>query len=590
MRYLADKVSLVSSSDVTGADMQEWLGNWPWLVALDGMDEVVSPKIRELVSDGISDFLIEVAQKKADVLLIITTRPQGYLGEFGSEDYREVRLRDLKASEALSYSHMLTTVRLGEDPETLRQVNKRIAEATNAPETSRLMRTPLQTTIMTLLLERRQRVPSDRYQLFHAYFDTIYAREANKPTELGRFLEDYRSDVEAIHEAVALEVQQQAELIAEHEGILPASDLDRHAFARLKGEGIEEDKARILTEQVVMAATNRLVLLVPRGDSGIGFEVRSLQEYLAARALTRGEGPEVLERLRPLVPSAHWRNTWLFAAGRLFAEREGLRDQVISLIEAFDNDSTLSWLVHAGAQLATDLLADDLAIRSPQYRRLLADRAITLLDGPPDATSNELGTLFVRLAREDKLINQKIDQRIMTMLTADGYSSAHARLICEHSTGQSMLPETSITLSSFKKYKEMSFPEDYGIKTLLHGPQALERENLGVGPKFIVYLNSYLPELAEDDGMIIRRLLDTLSKTSLKTSPRLGGNPPGLLVFKASLVSDYVLLQETFSHPAVADAYAELVNSLPPAHWPVAAYLRDIVRTWFARRVTGQNT
>ena len=31
MRYLADKVSLVSSSDVTGEDIKEWLGSWPWL-------------------------------------------------------------------------------------------------------------------------------------------------------------------------------------------------------------------------------------------------------------------------------------------------------------------------------------------------------------------------------------------------------------------------------------------------------------------------------------------------------------------------------------------------------------------------------
>ena len=110
---------------------------------------------------------------------VITTRPQGYLGEFDSGDYQQLLLRDLKASEALSYARKLTAVRLGEDDDTRRKVDNRLSDATEAPETSRLMRTPLQVTIMALLLEHRERVPSDRYQLFHAYFDTIYTREAN---------------------------------------------------------------------------------------------------------------------------------------------------------------------------------------------------------------------------------------------------------------------------------------------------------------------------------------------------------------------------------------------------------------------------
>ena len=240
LRYVAEKVSSASPYDIAGADLLEWLGNWPWLLVLDGMDEVVSPSARERVSKGVSDFLVDAAQAKADILLVIKARPQGYLGEFGSGDYLQLLLRDLEASEALSYAQKLTAVRLREDADTRKKVDDRLSEATKEPETSRLMRTPLQVTIMALLFKRRERVPSDRYQLFHAYFNTIYAREANKPTELGRFLEDYRADIEAIHETVALELQRQAELSPEREGSTLAVNLDQHAFDRLRGEGNDD--------------------------------------------------------------------------------------------------------------------------------------------------------------------------------------------------------------------------------------------------------------------------------------------------------------------------------------------------------------
>jgi hypothetical protein len=583
LRYLAKKVSSVSPSDVTGADLQEWLGSWPWLLVLDGMDEVVSPIARDGVTQGISDFLVEATHTKADVLLVITTRPQGYLGEFGSRDYQQVLLRDLKTREALSYAHKLTAVRLGEDPDTRRKVDNRLSDATKAPETSRLMRTPLQVTIMTLLLEHRERVPSDRYQLFHAYFDTIYTREANKPTELGKFLEDYRADIEAIHETVALELQRQAELIAEHEGSLPAADLDKHAFDRLRFEGNDDEKARMLAQQIVRAATHRLVLLVPSGDNGVGFEIRSLQEYLAARALTRAEGPEVLENLRALVSSVHWRNTWLLAAGRLFTEREALRAQLITMLEQFDNENALSWLVRAGAQLASDLLDDDLAIRSPQYRRLLADQALGRLNGLPDTTSLDLGRLLIRLAAEDKLIRQKIDHQITTLLTTEGGSYANARIVLKCYAGY----RNKLKDKFLDKHKRIASVNDYGLRALLDGPQAIENEFLERGPKLATYLNEHLAGLGPEDREAIMRLSAALPDTSLRINP--GRSDPQTLsvLIRTPLAVSHTLLQEVFSHPDVAEAYAGLVNSLPPQHWNVASYLRDIARTWYARRVNG---
>ena len=587
LRYLAETISSASPYDITGADLQDWLSSWPWLLALDGMDEVVSPSVREKVSRGISEFLVEAAHAKADVLLVITTRPQGYLGEFGSEDYTKLVLRDLNRPEALAYAHKLTAESLRHDPDREREVNNRISLAIQAPETSRLMQTPLQITIMTLLLEHRQRVPSDRYQLFHTYFETIYSREANKPTNLGHFLEEHKTDIQAIHETIALVLQQQAETVTEHEGSLPATDFNEHAFARLRSEENDPEKARELAYQMSTAATHRLVLLVPSGDNGVGFEVRSLQEYLAARALTRAEGPEVLENLRPLIPSAHWRNTWLLAAGRLFTYRQGLRAQLISMLREFDNINSLSWLVRAGAELATDLLADDIAIKSPKYRRLLADQVLGRLNGLPDGTWRELADLLTRLANEDKLIQQKIKKQIMTLLTAEGGPRAHAQIVLSSLTNQS----NEFKVDAQTQLAGHGLGEDvYRITAFLNGPQSVQGIVKGPGPELTRYLTEHLADLGGDDRAIIMRLFNALPNDSLMETPKLGRIPSGLLVSKSTPVTDYGLLQEAFSNACVAEAYSSLVESIPASDWSVAVYLRDIARAWYARRVTSQNT
>lgn len=56
-----------------------------------------------------------------------------------------------------------------------------------------------------------------------------------------------------------------------------------------------------------------------RGADGYGFDVRSLQELMAAMHLTTASPPPVEARLRLAAANPHWRNAWIFAAGRLFS-------------------------------------------------------------------------------------------------------------------------------------------------------------------------------------------------------------------------------------------------------------------------------
>jgi hypothetical protein len=114
----------------------------------------------------------------------------------------------------------------------------------------------------------------------------------------------------------------------------------------------------------------------------VGFEVRSLQEFMAGRALVNAADDAVLERLTLTARPAHWRNTWLLAVGRIFSKAEHLRPRVIALLREFDARDALSAVITPGPELAVDLLDDDVAARSPQYRRQLTQHALEILPLP----------------------------------------------------------------------------------------------------------------------------------------------------------------------------------------------------------------
>jgi hypothetical protein len=157
-----------------------------------------------------------------------------------------------------------------------------------------------------------------------------------------------------------------------------------------------------LVGNLLRIADERLVLMVPRAD-GVAFEVRSLAEFFAARALMAGE--DAVEKLEIMVPSAHWRHTWLLAAGYIYAQRTGLRDAVAGALNRVDEGSWANRLVMPGALLAIDALADGFATHAPRYERQLAVSALRLLDGP-------IGPHISRLARElAPLMNASTDVR-----------------------------------------------------------------------------------------------------------------------------------------------------------------------------------
>jgi len=471
---------------------------WPWLLILDGFDEVASAYGRDTVMDQLSNFMGEVEADDADVFVLATSRPQGYAGEFAQFDYRSFELAPLEAARAVQYGLKLADARLGDDPDVREQVAERLNVASNDRRTARLMRSPLQVTIMSILLEARERVPRARYELFEAYYDAIYARESTKPGALGKLLEKRRADVNAIHNWLGLLLQHSSEQAGGLDASIPHEQLRSFALSRLEQEGYDRSEAAALSDELVSAVTERLVLIVPTKFADVGFEVRSIQEFFAARAIVSGSDGLVLDRLAAIIEPVHWRNTWLFAAGKTFLEREHIRKEVVGLLGEIDNRDLLRMVVAPGADLALDLLEDDVASSSPRLQRTIFRQALELLKYPPDTDLRRRSPVLFQMAETDTylahLLEESFDQAVRGNLAQRDSAHAVLELADRRATqlAMSLRPRLREVERLHAESAEMSGDESGLVSDIL--TTALDRSSLSDGDRKLV--SDLIPKIA----------------------------------------------------------------------------------------------
>lgn len=390
MDWVARIVGIRAGQAVHARELRRWVKEWPWLLVFDGLDEVTNLDARRCILRHVADFVAEVDDDDADVLVVVTTRPGGYSDELPREHFSHFQLDYFSTEEAISYGQRTTAVRLREDQDRAKLVLERFDEASKDPATLRLLKTPLQVLIVTVILEMHSRLPVTRYGLFWTYFETLSAREQAKSNDLAVFLTKHQQEVRHVHEVVGLDLQIRAETAANSRATLPLDELRRIADQRFLEIGYADvDDRRRLVGQMVDAATRRLILLVPGevGDDGsetVAFELRSLQELMAARRVSSGSLQSVKDRLVAMAPSPHWRNTWVFAAGRLFADDDQSRwDLVTDVVAAIDSSAGWpGWLVPTAPGLAAELLDDGLALAKPLWQTRLLNAALSALAGP----------------------------------------------------------------------------------------------------------------------------------------------------------------------------------------------------------------
>lgn len=425
LQHVLDLINHRGSDPINVPEAKRLLTAWPLLLVLDGMDEVASADNRREVSTRISDFLNEMAALKADVFTVCTSRPIGFERD-RDIDYQELYLTPLAASDAMHYASRLLQNRFADNPDRREQTLERLDVASQRADTARLMTSPLQVTILSLLLEQRRQAPASRYSLFKSYYDVIYARECNKPAGIGDVLETYRPQFDQLHERCGLAIHVRAERAGEAESILPVEELKAIARNILDSDGFRESDRDELIQQILHLAQQRLVLLVPRMD-GLAFEVRSLAEFFAARCLMAGE--DAADKLQLLIPSVHWRHTWLLAAGCIFAERLYLRDTVLSRLIASDHTNAVNRLVMPGARLAIDALEDGFAANTPRFERELVVAALRLVTGPIGSHITRLADALVPFMERSDTLNRTVWRELDAFLADQNTGSTRAFLV-----------------------------------------------------------------------------------------------------------------------------------------------------------------
>jgi hypothetical protein len=584
LRWVAGLVSSRGERKVHAHQLRTWLAAWPWALVLDGLDEVPSAESRRLLYQQIDALLATAEDIDADLLVVVTTRPTGYDERLPADRYEHIRLGYLTPDEAAAFSNRITDLRFTDDEEQGRRVAERMHAASRDPVVARLMQTPLQVTIVSLIVEKYPTLPPDRFTLFDRYYTTVTDREIAKRIGVARYIAEHRQRVDRLHEEVALRLQVASEAANGAEAVMSAAELGEIVTKQLVFRGFDLEAAAKDAAVLVEAAMKRLVLLTARED-GVGFEIRSLQELMAARALTEGTDDDVLTRLRLTARSPHWRNTWLLAVGSLLLRSERFEKHLVDLLAALDAEpDQLNDRYKSGPALAADILDDNLANGRPAFARALLRHVLIAVDRPSVADVDRIARTLNAQA-DDAVTRNVIFARLGSAASAGSRSRAAAALILDemarHTTDSGRF--TSITLR--RQQWSLTSGEKQAVEHWLEVFRlGRSRKDMGA-----VDLADYLLASAAEIGLgdegstLLRKGLEPVRGSRFRPSQ----DDPDIALPLAITVGDPAPLLLALSDQDIVATLDLVLDALPQSRWAIEAMLGAIVRPALNRQAVG---
>jgi hypothetical protein len=385
--FMAARLSRDVDQPIAASDLRAWLATCPSIIILDGLDEVPPSGNRTQLIKSIDALWDDLTLAKSDVLVVVTTRPQGYNDDLSSKYWQHWELSPLTATNALNFAWRLAEVRLS-DPDRREGILTELTRAANDSATMLLLTSPLQVTILFGISLLKGAIPQDRWELFERYYILLRDREAQKSGSDAKLIRDYKRQIDAIHYQAGFILHVVSETAGAANPHLTLDQFRSMVVRLLADEEYSPEEVSDISDKLVRIATERLVLLACRVEGRIAFDVRSLQEFMAAAQIAAFSSAVVVQRLRAISLSAHWQHVFRIAASKIFsvAELGPLRSEVVAICHALDNGDLGEdgRLVRSGASLALELLHDGLAHTAPIFRRNLVRRALAILDVGPE--------------------------------------------------------------------------------------------------------------------------------------------------------------------------------------------------------------
>ncbi|MFC5050122.1 NACHT domain-containing protein [Rubritalea spongiae] len=403
------------------SDFIKLLQQGRWVLILDGLDEVPTSSNRAEVIKLIQEFTDDCRACDIDLMVIASSREEGYEGEFNDDILAELKLQHLGAEKAEECAKNYIRIR---QPNRKTEQEKTLAiikGALKTPLVAKLMISPLQVTFMVTIVAASGKPSNSRWRLFNEYYNTIYSRELQKSvSNYGKIISERRTEIDTLHHRSGVILQHRGESEGGTTSELETAEFQQLITQCLKENEVSEGEIHNLVREICDASRLRLVFLTKRTANKIGFPVRSLQEYMAAAHITNRDSSEIIKILHTISHSSYWRNTLLFCIGRFFSDpsKYEYRDLIRSFCEDC-NAHSHNEISKVGSKIAIDILVNNLSNNSPQATKSLSKTALEVLDIPAFPTSKYYTSLadgYTDDSKEvfKKAILEKINSRMIS--------------------------------------------------------------------------------------------------------------------------------------------------------------------------------
>lgn len=406
LSYVANKAGRSIEKTVTAGLVRRALETCSWLIAFDGLDEVPGPS-KDQIAEEVVRFTRE-ASVFADVLVICTSRPQGYSGQFDQlPNCAHVRLTHLPNTIARECAEKVL-LRLPEH-ERLQCISV-LEDCMRSPSVVNLMATPLQSHIMAVLIRSGHRPPDRKWELYERFYQVMHTRELSRDLQepgLAAVLKNEFQLIRAIHNRLGFVLHAHAEKATGAE-----ASLSRDEFRKILRETISDrtdHRVEEMTELLSKATTERLVFInTPDNGESVRFDIRQIQEFFAAEFVRASETSRLFDqRFMTICGDPHWSEVVHFAVSALVVHSEYERAALASAhIRALDDGPgsevmPLQRAMGRGGFIVASLLADG-ALDSDRRFRTLFEPSVELFLTTRDAdeVAAELGrTTWVNTKR-----------------------------------------------------------------------------------------------------------------------------------------------------------------------------------------------
>jgi hypothetical protein len=400
--FIAEDVHAASGRSFATEDLHELIEHNPTLLILDGLDEVMEQDLRTRTLNRIVEFLQRSEQTLgANLQVVATSRPTAYADQFNPRQFLHLQLVHLTAAQISKYVTKWISARTLDRAKATR-LQDTITEYQKDPQVSLLTGTPLQVTILILIILSGGTPPRQREALFNEYLEVIYKRERAK---LGSLVKTERQLLINLHAYIAYVLHRNSATDENAGAYLSQAEYERHVFTFLRAHDpySTTEAIRRKMKTICREAGERFILIVEARTGYRGFELRSIQEFLAAMHIcdTAVDTLQRYKRLRAIVGHPHWRNATLFFAGRVGRMFPGEMANIVEVCKDLDLAGVNTYL-RPGCWLALELSADQAAGPNRAVQRSLIEYGLELLqiDPPPNEIGN-IGRLIDSLPRQD---------------------------------------------------------------------------------------------------------------------------------------------------------------------------------------------